>query len=227
VIVPSKETVYPDFLPWSATRARSTTRFDEMLSLLNSAGVAYLDLRPLLLEGRRSAQIYDSVDSHWNGRGALLGTRAILDRTGTILKQPQSFFEPNAHLTHRDSEADLLLILSLDDRVKVPSVALVPNRKRAVRLEPPESVLKTTRKQHNKMVFEVPDESLPKALILRDSFAEMLMPTVVEKFRRSVWVWTHELDLRLVDRERPDIVIVETTERFLYDKPPRLLTRRR
>jgi len=117
------------------------------------------------------------------------------------------------------------LILSLEERVTVPSVELVPNQPRARRVVPPESVREPTRKQQTRMVFEVPDPSLPKALILRDSFAEGFMPTLSEKFQRSVWLWTHELDLSLVEQERPDIVIFEMTERFLSDAPPKLITR--
>jgi hypothetical protein len=52
------------------------------------------------------------------------------------------------------------------------------------------------------------------------------MPTVSEKFRRTTWLWTHEIDLRLVERERPDIVIVEMTERFFSDAPPKLMTKK-
>lgn len=223
VIVPSKETIYPELLPESAPRARDTSRLDEVLPVLQDSGVHYLELRTPLLSGRRAAQLYDSIDSHWNGNGARIGAQLILQKAAELLKRPASFAELDAHLSPRPSWADMPLILSLDGVITVPSVELVPNRHRARRVEPPESVREPTRKQQTKMVYEVDDKTLPKALILRDSFAEGFMPIFSEKFRRTVWLWTHELDLRLVEQERPDIVIVEMTERFLSDAPPKLL----
>jgi len=225
VIVPSKETIYPEFLPAGAARARSISRLDEILALLRSANVSHLELRAPLLEARKHAQLYDSVDSHWNGHGARIGAELLLGRAAELIERPASYAELDSRLSPRPSWADMPLILSLEERVTVPSVELVPNQPRARRVVPPESVREPTRKQQTRMVFEVPDPSLPKALILRDSFAEGFMPTLSEKFQRSVWLWTHELDLSLVEQERPDIVIFEMTERFLSDAPPKLITR--
>jgi alginate O-acetyltransferase complex protein AlgJ len=222
VIVPSKETIYPELLPKSAPRARNTTRLDEVLAVMKDSGVPYLELRTPLLSGRQRAQLYDSIDSHWNGHGARIGAELILQKAAELLKRPPSFAELDAHLAPRPSWGDMPLILSLDEVITVPSVELVPNRQRARRVEPPESVREPTRKQQARMVYEVADETLPKALILRDSFAEGFMPVFSEKFRRTVWLWTHDLDLRLVEREEPDIVIVEMTERFFSDAPPKL-----
>jgi hypothetical protein len=227
VVVPSKESVYPDVLPPSATRARDVTRLDEMLGLLQSSGIQHLELRTALREARKHAQVYDSIDSHWNGEGARVGAKLILQRVAELLHRPPSFAELNERIVPQPSWADLPLILSLDGVVTAPSNAVVPKQPRARRLEPPESVTDSQAAQTKRMVFEVADESLPTALILRDSFAEGLQPVLTEKFRRSVWIWTHKMDLTLVTREKPDIVIVETTERFLSDKPPRLMLPRR
>ena len=226
VVVPSKETIYPEYLPKSAARARDTTRLDEVLAVMKDSGVEHLELRTALLAGREQAHLYDSIDSHWNGHGARIGAELILQKTAQLLQRPASFAELDAHIAPRPSWGDMPLILSLDDLVTVPSVELLPNRQRARRVEPPESVREPTRKQQTKMVYEVADETLPKAIILRDSFAEGFMPVLSEKFRRTVWLWTHELDLRLVEREQPDIVIIEMTERFLSDAPPKLMTGR-
>jgi hypothetical protein len=224
VIVPNKDTIYPDFLPGSATRARATTRLDEMLALLREAGIEHLELRSALLEERKRAQVYDRIDSHWNGLGARAGAELIMKRAAELLHRPPEFAELNARVVDQKSWADLALLLSLDKCITEPSKALVPREPRARRVEPPEDVAEPNRKQQARMVYEVPDDSLPTALIIRDSFSEGLAPVLAEKFRRSVWLWTHKLDLSQVTREKPDIVIVETAERFLSGTPPRLIT---
>lgn len=226
VIVPSKETIYPEFLPRSAPRARQLSRLDEILALLQASQIEYLELRTPLLAAREQHQLYDSIDSHWNGYGARIGAQQIMQRAAALLGRPPSFAELDSKLAPRPSWADMPLILSLDDVVTVPSVELLPNQVRSRRLVPPAHVLEPTRKQQTRMVFEVDDPSLPKALILRDSFSEGYMPSLSEKFRRTVWLWTHELDLRDIEQEEPDIVIVEMTERFLSDAPPKLMRRK-
>jgi alginate O-acetyltransferase complex protein AlgJ len=226
VLVPSKETVYPEFLPASATRARPSTRFDEILPVFDSVGIDYIDLREPL-RAAKGGQLYDKLDSHWNGRGAQVGAALILKRVSELLGQPPEFAQLNSELVPQKSFGDLVLMLSLDEYVTEDSVALLPTQKRARRLEPPEDLIDLSYRQSRRMVFEVPDPSLPKALIIRDSFAKMLSFCMAEKFRRSLWIWTHNLDLRAVDAEKPDIVIVELAERFFFDDPPPLMTKGR
>jgi hypothetical protein len=137
VIVPSKETIYPEHLPASAPRARARSRLDEMLEVFASSNVEYLDLRGPLLQGRKHAQLYDRVDSHWNGHGARIGAQLLLQRAGAALKQPEAWAALDSHLSPRPSWADMPLILALDGRVTEPSVELVPNQPRAKRIERP------------------------------------------------------------------------------------------
>lgn len=228
VVVPSKETVYPEYLPGSATRARDITRLDEVLRELTAAEVEYLDLRAPLMAGKRSGKLlYDRIDSHWNGRGASIGAELVLRRAAELMGRPPEWAALDSKLVRQPLEADLTLILSLEDRIQEQTIALLPRSPKARRVEPPPDVLSPTRWQWNRVVFETPDESLPAAIILRDSFGEALMPVMSEKFRRSVWLWTHKIDLGLVEREKPDIVIMELTERFLSQKPPPVVTRQR
>ena len=224
VIVPSKETIYPELLPPGAVRARNTTRLDETLQMLGELQIDYIDLRAPLLTAKREAQLYDSNDSHWNGRGARVGAERILTRVQEILQRPPGYADLNSHLTPNTSWGDLPLILAMEKLFGTPSVELVVNERRATRLVPPERVANPSRQQVKEMVYEAPDDSLPRALIIRDSFGFTFSDTLVEKFQRSTWLWTHDLDLRLLDREKPDIVIVEQTERFFSGSAPKVLT---
>ena len=224
VIVPSKETIYPEFLPKGAVRARNITRLDETLQMFGELHIDYIDLRAPLRAAKRDEQVYDSIESHWNGRGARVGAEQLLTRVQELLQRPPGYADLNSHLAPNTSWGDLPLILGLDKLFGTPSVELVVNERRATRLVPPESVKNPTRRQVKEMVYVAPDDSLPRALIIRDSFGFTFSDTLVEKFRRSTWLWTHELDFRLLEREQPDIVIVEQTERFLSGPAPKLLT---
>jgi alginate O-acetyltransferase complex protein AlgJ len=222
VIAPSKETIHPEYLPGGATRARSVSRLDEMLPVLQGAGIEYLDLRSALQETKAAGALYDRLDSHWNGRGGEVAARLMLERTASLLGLPPEYSAPVWSVTARRSPNDLGALLALDEYLTEDSNELQPTARRAVRLEPPESVIIPSTDRTRRLVFQVADASLPKALILRDSFGTMLVPALAEKFRRSVWLWTRTLDFRLLDQEKPDIVIYEITERLFYDDPPQL-----
>jgi hypothetical protein len=65
----------------------------------------------------------------------------------------------------------------------------------------------------------VDDESLPRAVMFRDSFANALIPYVSEDFQRILYVWNRDVDPRVVMIERPDVVIQEIVGRFLGRRP--------
>jgi alginate O-acetyltransferase complex protein AlgJ len=222
VIAPSKETIYPEYLPAGAKRARATTRFDEMLPVLRSAGIDYLDLRDPLLREKGNGLLYDKLESHWNGRGARVAAQAVLERAQALLARDAAYGDPNAQLSPAPSTKDLASLLALDDYLMEDSVELTARQPRARRLVPDPKIVAPRLRYGDSMIFEVPDPSLPKALILRDSFGAMLVSALSEKFRRSVWLWTRRLDFRQLDKERPDIVIFELTERMFYDGPAQL-----
>ncbi len=69
-------------------------------------------------------------------------------------------------------------------------------------------------------VYAHEDQSLPRALIFRDSTATHLVDFMAQHFSRSVFVW-HDRDVAadLVERERPDIVVHFIAERFLATYP--------
>ena len=63
--------------------------------------------------------------------------------------------------------------------------------------------------------FIMNNSKLPKLLMLRDSFGNALIPSLSERFSRSVFLWTHSIDRAVVEQEKPDIIILEIVERNL------------
>ena len=62
-----------------------------------------------------------------------------------------------------------------------------------------------------------------KLCIFRDSFSEYLKPLFSENFARSSYPWRRELNIKYIDHEKPDILVHELLERFIYqlvDLPP-------
>ena len=68
--------------------------------------------------------------------------------------------------------------------------------------------------------MEREDSQIPRAVVFRDSFSTALIPFLSEHFGRIVYLWQYDLDAEVIERERPDVVILQMTERALASHPP-------
>ena len=61
--------------------------------------------------------------------------------------------------------------------------------------------------------------SLPEAVIFRDSFIDFMMPFLQEHFKKSVFIfdnWQYKYIDKIIDTEKPDIVITFVFESNLH-----------
>ena len=63
--------------------------------------------------------------------------------------------------------------------------------------------------------YECGRPELPRAVVLRDSMADLWVPMLTTNFSRIVYASTYALGRALIEREKPDIVIDELVERKL------------
>ena len=63
-----------------------------------------------------------------------------------------------------------------------------------------------------------------KMVMFRDSYATALMKFLSHSFGRTVFVWQQNWDKGFIEREKPDIVILELVERLFQGIGPRLPT---
>lgn len=208
-VVPDKYVIYPDKVidGFQIAEARPARQIER--SLVESAsGVSMVyPVAPLVSE-RARRDTYFSTDTHWNMFGAYLGYRELalaIDAQrplGRVLAEDDIVFDT------REFDGDL-----------------------AVRLDPEptsEGLFGTLRSPKARgiggngvfargsvLVFEQPDASLPRAVVFRDSFANMLLPLLAESFSRMVAVSSVEMYRELIESEGADVVITEVAERLL------------
>jgi len=72
----------------------------------------------------------------------------------------------------------------------------------------------------NIKVYENQNAAPVSAVMFGDSFHLALVPYLSESFRRLVFVHRSDFDHELIDRENPDIVILESADRFLAKLAP-------
>ncbi len=214
VIAPDKHTIYPEYLPENIQKVQPGTRLDQILEYNQShAQVPILDLRAEMLFRKTADVIYYRTDSHWNDLGAYDAyaeiMKALLPRFPVLQPRPLDDFSLSRSEVSGRGLAELI---SLQYFLTDEMVTLAPLFERRagpaeVTFLPEDSMLTFAR--------QIDDPTLPTAVIFRDSFSTTLVPYFEEHFRRSVFVWSYQVDFDLVIHEQPDIVILEVVERKL------------
>jgi hypothetical protein len=214
-IAPDKHVIYPEEMPPSIHQLGATSRTDQVFAVLSMTDVPAIDVRPALLRGKARERLYQKTDTHWNDRGAFIAYQQILDAVRRqVPAVPPAWsrddFEASEQVTPGQDLARMMgLMLDLHET----DLGLLPRRSRQARVvDPPGASLDG---EQPRIVTEIPGSSLPRAVVLRDSFTSKLAPFLSEHFSRVVYLWQRDIDEDLVRKEHPDVVIQEVVGRFL------------
>jgi alginate O-acetyltransferase complex protein AlgJ len=219
LIAPDKHVIYDEAMPSTLARIGDVSRTDQLYTTLQDTGLA-VDLRPWLFEAKTRERIYHKTDTHWNDRGGLLAYQRIVEAVrARVPSTPPPWTRGDFDQVERVVEGlDLAGMMGLKRVLREHDLALVPRRTRRARVVEPPGAKPTD--QEGRLVTEIDDPSLPRAVIFRDSFVSPLVPFISEHFSRAVYVWQNDFDATLVERERPDVVIQEIVGRHLYNFIP-------
>lgn len=217
MIAPNKHTIYPEFLPPYIHKIGKESRLDQVAaSLQDCREIEFVDIRDALTQAKPIHRLYHRTDTHWNDFGAFVGYRELIEHIGRTLPNVRKLsLEDFTVLNSVDSGGDLARLLSLSDEIKEESIRLIPRftpKAADGTRDYPDPVKHLGREM---VVKETGDATLPKALVFRDSFSWPLIPYLAESFRSVVFIWTFEFLPEIIEREKPDVVILEAVERYL------------
>lgn len=229
IVAPNKATIYPEFRPDVVAGFEPDRRYQQLLDgLQQSTAVRCIDLRPALRHAKSAdTTLYFRTDTHWNAVGSRIAHQAICQEMDW-----QDRFANQESLTTTWSgpeyRGDLSRLLGSSRIQPEPVASVLPANGWRWKLaeydrshDPilrnnlavPESAIP--------VVTEIPaEQSLPTAVILRDSFTLGLQPFLSEQFRRAVYLWTYQPDLTQITCESPEIVLDIFVERQLHGAPP-------
>ena len=218
-IAPDKHVIYADQMPETLAKVGDVSRADQLFTALQDTGLA-VDVRPSLYDARTRERIYHQTDTHWNDRGALVAYQRIIGAVrARVPRTPAAWtredFEPVERI---DPGMDLAGMMGLKRVLTEVNLTLVPRRPRRARVVEPAGAKPTA--EEGRLVTEIDDRLLPRAVIFRDSFVSPLVPFLSEHFSRAVYVWQNDFDADSVAQERPDVVIQEIVGRHLYNFIP-------
>jgi alginate O-acetyltransferase complex protein AlgJ len=215
VIVPEKQSIYPEYLPDSNRYLQQTSRFDQLVIYLKeNSDLEILDLRPPLLAAKQSRRVYFKTDTHWNARGGLVASQAIVRELAKSFPEMKPLDESDC-VTVRTamSTGDLARMMGLNGwfveevegmQIRAPGFVL------QVESHGTDWMLVTTNR----------DQHLPRLLAFCDSFSMALATFLSQHFNRAVYRQQLYFDPGQVELERPQIVMQEMAERYLMDDPP-------
>jgi hypothetical protein len=220
VVVPDKATIYPEFMPSRIRRVRTVSWSDELFAHLRAhTRVEVLDLRDALRAAKGDGPVYWRTDTHWNDRGAFVGYQAIMGHLARGWPELAPL-GPEAFELHARPVGgqDLAHVFGLPDVLTDEVQELRPRTPRRAR----EILAVAKRPDYWRRLVTTRDDlgsGALRAVVVHDSFMRALQPFLSEHFGRVVYDWRRQPDARLIETERPVVVIHELAERFLMGRP--------
>jgi alginate O-acetyltransferase complex protein AlgJ len=223
MVAPNSQTIYPEFLPDRFHKLSPYSRLDQLKTrLAGRRDINLVDPRDALFKAKAERRAYHMSDTHWNDWGAFAAANLLLGGIGRgVPGVAPDRLEDSVMTILRTQGGDLAGLLSLEFPEDYPSI--VPKAPRLAKLaggtDPQGRLVRG-----GTLIFETGRPELPKAVVFHDSFFVALMPMLAEHFSRIVYVWNFSFDTELIEREKPDVVILECVERYIYaltlDNPP-------
>jgi alginate O-acetyltransferase complex protein AlgJ len=216
IIVPNKNTIYPEFMPDHIRRANKKSRMDQLVEYLEKhSTVPFLDTRKALKDAKAQYPVYSKTDSHWNDYGAFIAHREIINYISRYFKEAEPLPLSRFNIkTVNHMGGDLAIMLSLHEEIL---------RENIIRMKPsPPFTFKESRKANisryvSQLQTHCPTAPLPNILMVHDSCYHRLRPFLSEKFSKILYIWDWDLNFypEIIKHENPKLVIDEIAERFL------------
>lgn len=213
IVVPNKECVLPDMAPPDLRKA--PFRLVNQVHDAARGHVHGMFLEPFILHHPDRLKFFDRGDTHWNAFGALQvvnlvlaglevpgGLRPISEQEVTFRTEPQFVGD---------------LSEKFDPPISPGSIrATLPHSTAECRFD------NRIVNHGNLGIWEGGAPDGPVMLVFGDSFASEMVRYLAHRARRLVRVHTSAIDREILFRERPDIVLSVSIERFLRAVPPRI-----
>ncbi len=215
VIAPSKHTVYEEYLPARVSMMKGApSRVDQLCSAWgrNDTRASFIDARGLLATAKKELQypLYYKTDTHWNNLGAFLVYCEIMKEVKTRYPEVKALTLADFDLSStRVSGRDLAGMLNMAGLMSDTEVTLKPLRPPVARHSNAPYAFRTALRS------EITGSKSPHVVAFGDSFLSYLIPYLSESFSRGLYLAAPlTVDFSVIDKEKPDVVIVELAERY-------------
>ncbi|MDD5016797.1 MAG: hypothetical protein PHO15_01705 [Eubacteriales bacterium] len=223
VLIPSKSTVYPEYICGFDEQSNAYTPIDQVTDYIisNDPSIHIINVKDELLKYKDDIRLYFKTDTHWNYEGAYIGYRYIIEYLNdsmVIDSQPQNvLFEPNTKLMDLSK---MLNIGGLYDMDEAYNISVLPsNHTEEYSDEGLEETINGIANPFEIHMYENNDADNLSVLIFHDSFiASWNMKGLLSAhFSKTAFIWTYYQSPQIIDLINPDVVILECTERYIRE----------
>lgn len=221
VLVPSKVSVYPENIKGGKFAIRETYIDIVTRYLQEHTTIPVINLKPVLIEAKKTKQVFLKTETHWNHAGAYIGYSTVireLQKLGLLDTEPVEITtKPGTFL------GDLSAMMG-------STTIIPPEPMDYITIEAPKAVPVTEGEKHNTIqsVKEQDnvlgyfsfhnDTKTKKLLILGDSFfyTWKIPELFAENFNQLDYLFSDKVFDNIVTPAQPDVVILERAERYIY-----------
>ncbi|QHV99055.1 alginate O-acetyltransferase AlgX-related protein [Spirosoma endbachense] len=212
LVAPDSYTIYPENLP-DYIHENGPSNLDLFKQYLTQhTTVPFIDIRNALRMAKKNHVVYSQTDTHWNDYGSLIASLTVVDYVKKDF--PQLI---DANLSDYRVKAtngmggDLVTMLALNKELKdsvVYRITPVPSLAARQIENTPNADMNLPSSR-----FIGQKSTLPKLLLIGDSFSFSMNQFIPNHFGESYLVRTNRFKMDLVQNEHPDIVVLEIVER--------------
>ncbi|MBN8696826.1 MAG: hypothetical protein J0L87_09860 [Bacteroidetes bacterium] len=224
MIMPVKSNIYPEYLPDMIKREKDSSKLQQLAGFMEkNSHVKIIDASLDLINAKPAAEVYYQHDIHMNFQGGFIAYKRLMKAINEVnpdLKAvPESDYEKVLKHIHN---ADLSRQLSLEHVLLNDEWHLEKKKEVAYEtVDPP--VYETASILQPTVRTQIKNSKLPKAVVYRDSFFNLIMPYFSENFSDCIYIWSKEMSVEVIDKETPGYVVYEFLEsgidKLLEDNP--------
>ncbi len=213
LITPNKETIYGEkYLPDRVKRISTISRADQIAEYLNRhTDCEVIYPKDELAAQAAECQIWRKYDTHWNTIGAFIESQDFLKKTG----RPYSELNDVTVTQAGHVSGDLANMLGMGTRFSDDIEFSVGDYLPEVNYDMIEAV-EQPNLSFAKFESDSPNEET--ILFIGDSFLGFMEQFIAKNYRTSIFVHRDNyasLDRDLLMDDKPDIVVLQTAERFI------------
>lgn len=207
VLVPGKAAVYPEHVPPQYERRGPSRREQFLEELRRDSDLLVIDLLPALQAERDNdtpeSHVFYPLGMHWTARGALVANAAIVQSLPERHRGRAPETREQMDVRSSPGGDDFSHQFLVQGRFEQKEFYYSPAVERPARFVTASS---------SKADFDLPtwvssETQLRRALVLRDSFGNMVLPFLAQQFSHLNEVTSLNFSPALVEQLQPDIVI--------------------
>ena len=217
LVAPNKQSIYPEYLPDYMKKINPDSRLDQLTSYLAEfKEINFINPKKELGGIKKISPVYLKYDTHWNNMGAFVAYQKLGKKINQDFPIVKTKSLDDYNLVEKEAiNRDLLEVqMGITEGFKETEKVFenINIKSKIVEGDCPD-VYKTC----GTLIKEINNPKLPKLVMFRDSFGNKLIPFISEHFRRSYYYWgSIPFSYSIIEKEKPDMVIMELTERELW-----------